>query len=232
MAGDPLADPVGAHHLWTAVAAGVPAAGRRPPTSRTRSSSATTRRTSSSTATAGSTRWRRSPPSFPAAGTASSGTGTSPTRTARGCGRSPRSPRSCSTASRSRTRCCGRAASASGWPRSAIPTSTSTYGTHVFEIRYSIAGRPRPRNHRRRQDFRRDRRAQPSDSPSVFFWNVVAQSWNNRIERADISVTLPGDVGRVAVLRRLRGGPGMPRSDRRRGHRRRFRRPTFRRAPR
>ncbi len=31
--------------------------------------------------------------------------------------------------------------------------------------------------------------------PSVFFWNVVAPSWNNYIRRADITVTLPEEVG-------------------------------------
>ena len=28
----------------------------------------------------------------------------------------------------------------------------------------------------------------------MFFWNVIAPSWNNRIQHADISVTLPSDV--------------------------------------
>ena len=51
----------------------------------------------------------------------------------------------------------------------------------------------------------------PSTAPSVFYWNVIAPSWNNRIENVDVSVTLPGDVPRCAVLRRLRHGPGMPR---------------------
>ena len=31
--------------------------------------------------------------------------------------------------------------------------------------------------------------------PSVFFWNVIAPSWNNYIRRADITVTLPEEVG-------------------------------------
>ena len=34
----------------------------------------------------------------------------------------------------------------------------------------------------------------PSTAPSVFFWNVIAASWNNRIENVDVSVTLPGGV--------------------------------------
>ena len=43
--------------------------------------------------------------------------------------------------------------------------------------------RARPRNHRREQAIRQHRRATP-DSPSVFFWNVIAPSWNNEIQRA------------------------------------------------
>ena len=75
--------------------------------------------------TGGSTRSKPLPGNSPAAGTASSGTGTSPTRTTRGCGRNPRSPRCCWTANRCPTKCCGRTASGSGWPRSATRTATS-----------------------------------------------------------------------------------------------------------
>ncbi len=47
--------------------------------------------------------------------------------------------------------------------------------------------RPRSGNHRRRTSrfAAVDRRA-PTTSRSVFFWNVIAQAWNNRIQRADI----------------------------------------------
>ena len=38
---------------------------------------------------------------------------------------------------------------------------------------------------------------EPPTSPSVFYWNVIAPAWNNQIERADITVTLPGDVARA-----------------------------------
>ena len=66
-------------------------------------------------------------------------------------------------------------------------------GTHVFEIRYTIPGVLDP------GDVGADRRFAASTgqgvSPSVFFWNVIAPAWNNRIERADITVTLPGNVG-------------------------------------
>ena len=76
------------------------------------------------------------------------------------------------------------------------PDRTLTWGTHVFEIRYSIPGVLDPGTTGANKTFAAST-GQPSASPSVFFWNVVAGSWNNKIERADISVTLPGDVGRV-----------------------------------
>ena len=58
------------------------------------------------------------PVTFRAGGTASSGIGTSPTRTTPGCGRYPRSPPSPWTAHRFRMNCCGRPGNGSGWPRS------------------------------------------------------------------------------------------------------------------
>lgn len=82
-------------------------------------------------------------------GSASSAIGTSPTRTARTCGRGRRSSRSPGTVVQCRTSCCGRTGSGFGWPR------------------------------------------------SVFYWNVIAPEWNDRIERAEISVTLPGAVPRA-----------------------------------
>ena len=92
------------------------------------------------------------------------------------------------------------------------PDRTLSYGTHVFEIRYHIPGVLDP------GDTGADRRfaestasagpspsealltAPPSEAlltapPSVFFWNVIAPSWNNYIRRADITVTLPEEVG-------------------------------------
>ena len=68
-------------------------------------------------------------------------------------------------------------------------------GTHVFEIRYSIAGVLDPGTTGADKTFAAAT-GEPSTSPSVFFWNVITGS-NSRIERADISITLPGDVGRV-----------------------------------
>ena len=145
-------------------------------------------------ATAGSTPSRRSPPNSPAAATASSSTGTPPTRTAHGCGKCRRSPRSCSTANRRRTRCCGRTANGSGWPRSATPTSTCSFGTHVFEIRYTHPRRARPRQHRRRQEIRHiDRRARDR-AVGVLLERRRASRGTTGSSSADISVTLPGDV--------------------------------------
>ncbi|WP_131809896.1 DUF2207 domain-containing protein, partial [Mycolicibacterium elephantis] len=69
-------------------------------------------------------------------------------------------------------------------------------GTHVFEIRYTIDGVLDPAN------IGDDKRfagsvGQPRTAESVFFWNVIAPSWNNYIERADISIKMPGDVPSV-----------------------------------
>jgi uncharacterized membrane protein YgcG len=75
------------------------------------------------------------------------------------------------------------------------PDEYLTPGTHVFEIRYSIAGVLDPGATGADRTFAAST-GQPSTSPSVFFWNVIAPS-NSKIEQADISITLPGDVGRV-----------------------------------
>jgi Predicted membrane protein (DUF2207) len=76
------------------------------------------------------------------------------------------------------------------------PDAYLSYGTHVFEIRYSIPGVLDPGTTGADKTFAAGIGAPPT-SPSVFFWNVIAPSWNNEIENVDISVTLPGDVGRA-----------------------------------
>ena len=76
------------------------------------------------------------------------------------------------------------------------PDQYLSYGTHVFEIRYSIAGVLDPGTTGADKTFASGMGA-PATSPSVFFWNVIAPSWNNEIDNAEISVTLPGDVGRA-----------------------------------
>ncbi|MGD9514851.1 DUF2207 domain-containing protein, partial [Mycolicibacterium sp.] len=67
-------------------------------------------------------------------------------------------------------------------------------GTHVFEIRYTIPGVLDPGGTGADRQFAGSTGG-PDSSPSVFYWNVIAPAWNNRIDRADITVTLPGDIG-------------------------------------
>ncbi len=69
-------------------------------------------------------------------------------------------------------------------------------GTHVFEMRYTIDGVLDPASTGADKTFAQSTGA-PTTTGSVFYWNVIAPSWNNRIERADISITLPGGVPRV-----------------------------------
>ena len=76
------------------------------------------------------------------------------------------------------------------------PDEYLSYGTHVFEIRYNIDGVLDPGQTGANKKFAAST-GDDNRSPSVFFWNVIAQAWNNEIERAHISVTLPGDVGRA-----------------------------------
>ena len=114
---------------------------------------------------------------FPADATASSSTGRSTTRTTPACARRPRSPRSSLTASGCRTRCCGRAPSGSEWPRSAIRASTSAPAPTCSNPLHHRR-RPGPRDHRRGQEFA-DSTGDAAASPSVFFWNVIGQAWNN-----------------------------------------------------
>ena len=67
------------------------------------------------------------------------------------------------------------------------------FGTHVFEIRYTVAG---VLDRGDTGDDTKFAKATGEDSAaqSVFFWNVVAGSWNNRMQQVDITVTLPSDV--------------------------------------
>ncbi|HKH52112.1 MAG TPA: DUF2207 domain-containing protein, partial [Mycobacterium sp.] len=70
------------------------------------------------------------------------------------------------------------------------------WGTHVFEIRYTVPGVLDPGTTGADKRFAGST-GRPAASPSVFFWNVIAPAWNNRIQRADISITLPGEVGQA-----------------------------------
>ena len=68
-----------------------------------------------------------------------------------------------------------------------------SFGTHVFEIRYTIPGVLDPGSTGADKTFA-DSTGDDAAAPSAFFWNVIAGSWNNRMQQVDISVTLPGDV--------------------------------------
>lgn len=69
------------------------------------------------------------------------------------------------------------------------PDSTLDWGSHVFEIRYTIDGVLDPGGVGAGREFASN--IGSPDAQSAFYWNVVAPAWNNTIERADISVTLP-----------------------------------------
>ena len=138
--------------LWPLVFTGGGSAGR-PPT--TRWCSAISRPTSASTPTAAWTPSRRSPPSSPAGATASSGTGTSPTRTTPTCGRYPRSPRSCSTARPAPYQMLWEDGKRFRVAKIGDPDEYLSYGTHVFEIRYTMPGVLDPGDTGARQEIRR-----------------------------------------------------------------------------
>lgn len=76
------------------------------------------------------------------------------------------------------------------------PDEYLAYGEHVFEIRYSIDGVLDPETVGAGREFASSE-GEPAESGSVFFWNVIAPAWNNRIQQADISIRLPGKVSRV-----------------------------------
>ncbi|MDT5018532.1 MAG: hypothetical protein QOD39_4692, partial [Mycobacterium sp.] len=73
------------------------------------------------------------------------------------------------------------------------PDNYLTPGTHVYEIRYTIDGVLDPGTTGADKRFA-ESVGEPEKAASAFYWNVVAQAWNNRIQRADITITLPGDV--------------------------------------
>ena len=76
------------------------------------------------------------------------------------------------------------------------PDQYLSAGTHVFEIRYTIDGVLDPGTTGADKTFA-DSTGEAATSPSVFFWNVIGQAWNNWIRRADISVTMPGEIGQA-----------------------------------
>ncbi|TQR84631.1 DUF2207 domain-containing protein, partial [Mycobacterium hodleri] len=70
--------------------------------------------------------------------------------------------------------------------------STLSPGTHVYELRYSIAGVLDPGAVGENRSFAKV--VGDPDSTSAFFWNVIAPSWNNEIDRVRVRVTMPADV--------------------------------------
>ncbi|MDT5194753.1 MAG: hypothetical protein QOH20_1507, partial [Mycobacterium sp.] len=72
------------------------------------------------------------------------------------------------------------------------PDTTLSPGTHVYEIRYTIPGVLDPGSTGANKQFATS--TGDPNSTSAFYWNVIAPSWNNQIQRAHIRATLPGDV--------------------------------------
>ena len=73
------------------------------------------------------------------------------------------------------------------------PDRTLSYGAHVFEIRYTIPGVLDPGTTGAGKQFAATT-GDPTAAPTVFFWNVIAPSWNNHIRAVDVSVELPANV--------------------------------------
>src|SRR5262245_31187853 len=59
------------------------------------------------------------------------------------------------------------------------------YGSHVFEIRYTQDGVLDPGTTGAKKTFAAST-GDTAAAPSVFFWNVIGQAWNNRIHHAEI----------------------------------------------
>ncbi|ORA70836.1 hypothetical protein BST26_10045, partial [Mycolicibacterium insubricum] len=73
------------------------------------------------------------------------------------------------------------------------PDIVLTPGLHVYQLRYRIPGVLDP------GDTGADRRfasgtGDTAPTATAFYWNVVAPAWNNRIDHASITVTLPGEI--------------------------------------
>ena len=135
-----MVDSVAAHRDWAAVAVGVHGRSAKsfPPT--TRWCSAISTPTSWSTPTAGSTPWRPSPPSFPAGATASSGGGRRTTQKNRFARQIPDVTSVTVDGAPAPYRMLWEDGRRFRIAKIGDPDKTLSFGTHVFEIRYSIAG--------------------------------------------------------------------------------------------
>ena len=155
-------------------------------------------------------------------------TGTSPTRTTRTCGRCPMSPRSCSTVQPVPYQMLWEDGKRFRVAKIGDPDEYLSYGTHVFEIRYTRPRRARPRRHRRRQEIRHiDRRRRHR---AVGF---LLERRRAVLEQPDRSgptsrSTLPGDVTGAQCSVGFGVGAPCRRPDRQRQHRSRSRPPTWR----
>ena len=67
-------------------------------------------------------------------------------------------------------------------------------GLHVYQIRYSVPGVLDPGNVGAGRHFAASTSGAHSATPSALYWNVIQPGWEAPIERADISITLPGNV--------------------------------------
>ncbi|MCW1957474.1 MAG: DUF2207 domain-containing protein, partial [Mycobacterium sp.] len=72
------------------------------------------------------------------------------------------------------------------------PDSYVMPGTHIYRIRYSVPGVLDAGTKGAAKQFAS--KTGDADAQSVFFWNVIAPAWNNEIDRAEVSITLPGPV--------------------------------------
>ena len=81
------------------------------------------------------------------------------------------------------------------WPRSAIRAAISTTAPTFFRIHYAVDGVLDPGSTGVNKQFASS--VGDAKGPSAFYWNVIAPAWNNQIEQADISITLPGKVNEV-----------------------------------
>uniref|UniRef100_UPI0028A606E5 DUF2207 domain-containing protein n=1 Tax=Mycolicibacterium sp. TaxID=2320850 RepID=UPI0028A606E5 len=73
------------------------------------------------------------------------------------------------------------------------PYRTLASGVHVYRIRYRIAGVLDPGNTGAAKTFA-STVGEVAPVGSAFYWQVVAPGWSNQIDRAEISVRLPGPV--------------------------------------
>ena len=165
--------------------------------------------------TAGSTPWKRSPPSFPAGAMASSGTGTTTNPNNRYRAANTRDHVGDVDGARTRrTACCGRTAGGSGWPRSVTRRVPQFRHPRVRDPLHRPRC-PRPGQHRRRQEIRRIHRRRV-----VVAFGVLLECHRPVLEQPDPTGRHLGDASRRclrrAVFCRLRGRLALPRPDRHR----------------